>query len=102
MSTDQRIVLDHHDAADRPPQRSRQTGRRLGGQERRRGARQPPLRTGNERGGVEVIDMYTPLAAKLELAAGDEHHWSGPAYKMISEAIVAKTNEALKPKSASK
>jgi hypothetical protein len=46
--------------------------------------------------------MYTPLAAKLELAAGDEHHWSGPAYKMISEAIVAKTNEALKPKSASK
>ena len=48
--------------------------------------------------GVEVIDMYTPLAAKLELAAGDEYHWSGPAYKMISDAIVAKTNEVLQLK----
>ena len=52
--------------------------------------------------GVEVIDMYTPLAAKLELAAGDEYHWSGPAYKMISDAIVAKTNEVLKLNGASK
>ena len=52
--------------------------------------------------GVEIIDMYTPLAAKLELAAGDEYHWSGPAYKMISDAIVAKTNEVLKLNSASK
>lgn len=48
--------------------------------------------------GVEVIDMYTPLAARLDLAAGDEYHWSGPAYKIIAEAIVAKTNEALKLK----
>lgn len=48
--------------------------------------------------GVEVIDMYTPLAARLDLAAGDEYHWSGPAYKMIADAIVAKTNEALKGK----
>jgi len=46
--------------------------------------------------GVEVIDMYTPLAARLELAAGDEYHWSSPAYQIISDAIVAKTNEALK------
>jgi hypothetical protein len=45
--------------------------------------------------GVEVIDMYTPFAAKLELAAGDEYHWSSPAYKMIADAIVAKVNEAL-------
>jgi hypothetical protein len=52
--------------------------------------------------GVEVIDMYTPLAAKLELAAGDEYHWSGPAYKMISDAIAAKTNEVLKLNGASK
>lgn len=50
--------------------------------------------------GVEVIDMYTPLAAKLELAAGDEYHWSGPAYKMISDAIVAKTHEVLPLKGA--
>ena len=48
--------------------------------------------------GVEVIDMYTPLAARLDLAAGDEYHWSGPAYKIIAEAIVAKTNEVLKLK----
>jgi hypothetical protein len=48
--------------------------------------------------GVEVIDMYTPLAARLDLASGDEYHWSAPAYKMIADAIVAKTNEALKGK----
>ena len=52
--------------------------------------------------GVEVIDMYSPLAAKLELAAGDEYHWSGPAYQMISDAIVARTNEVLKLNGASK
>jgi hypothetical protein len=40
--------------------------------------------------------MYTPFAAKLELAAGDEYHWSRTAYKMISAAIVARTNEVLK------
>ena len=48
--------------------------------------------------GVEVIDMYTPLAARLDLAAGDEYQWSGPAYKILAEAIVAKTNEVLKLK----
>jgi hypothetical protein len=48
--------------------------------------------------GVGVIDMYTPFAAKLELAAGDEYHWFGPAYKMISDAIVAKTHEVLRIK----
>ena len=48
--------------------------------------------------GIEVIDVYTPLAARLDLAAGDEYHWSGPAYKIIADAIVAKTNEALKLK----
>ena len=47
---------------------------------------------------VEVIDMYTPFAAKLELSAGDEYHWAGPAYKMISDAILARTMEALKLK----
>jgi hypothetical protein len=46
--------------------------------------------------GVGIIDMYTPFAAKLELAAGDEYHWSRTAYKMISAAIVARTNEVLK------
>lgn len=45
--------------------------------------------------GVEVIDAYTPLAARLDLAAGDEYHWYGPAYKIISDAVVQKTEEAL-------
>jgi lysophospholipase L1-like esterase len=48
--------------------------------------------------GIDVIDMYTPLAARLDLASGDEYHWSSPAYKIIADAIVAKTNEALKLK----
>ena len=48
--------------------------------------------------GVEVIDMYTPFAARLELAAGDEYHWSSPAYKMISDAIVERTYDVLKLK----
>jgi hypothetical protein len=52
--------------------------------------------------GVEVIDVYTPFAAKLELAAGDEYHWSSPAYKMISDTILAKTNEVLGLKSDGK
>ena len=52
--------------------------------------------------GVEVIDMYTPFAAKLELAAGDEYHWSSPAYKMIADAVVAKTNEVLSLKNEGK
>lgn len=52
--------------------------------------------------GVGILDMYTPFAAKLELAAGDEYHWSSPAYKMISDAIVAKTHEVLKLESGVK
>jgi hypothetical protein len=51
--------------------------------------------------GVDVIDMYTPFAAHLELAAGDEYHWSAPAYKMISDAIVSKTFEVLNLQKAS-
>ena len=46
--------------------------------------------------GVEVMDMYTPLAAKLELAAGDEYHWQSPAYKIISDAILSKLEASLK------
>jgi hypothetical protein len=48
--------------------------------------------------GIEVIDVYAPLAARLDLAAGDEYHWTSPAYKIIADAIVAKTNAALKGK----
>jgi hypothetical protein len=45
---------------------------------------------------VEVIDMYTPFAARLDLAAGDEYHWSSPAYKMISDAILERAGEVLR------
>ena len=44
---------------------------------------------------VGIIDMYTPFAARLDLAAGDEYHWNSAAYKMISDAIVAKAYEVL-------
>jgi len=52
--------------------------------------------------GIEVIDVYTPLAARLDLAAGDEYHWTSPAYKIISDAIVAKTTDLLESKAATK
>lgn len=45
--------------------------------------------------GVEIIDMYAPLAARLDLASGDGYHWSSPAYEMIAEAVAAKTMDAL-------
>jgi hypothetical protein len=37
--------------------------------------------------GIEVIDAYSLLAAHLELAAGDNFHWQGPAYQLLTEAI---------------
>lgn len=37
--------------------------------------------------GIPVIDDYSALAAKLNLAAGDQFHWQAPAYKIISEEI---------------
>ena len=46
--------------------------------------------------GVEVIDVYTPLAARLDLSGGDQFHWSGPAYKTIADAVASKTLEVLK------
>jgi hypothetical protein len=50
--------------------------------------------------GVEVLDVYTPLAAKLELASGDEYHWHGPAYKIISDAVLSKLDAVLKGQAA--
>lgn len=37
--------------------------------------------------GIEVIDVYSPLAAQLDLAAGDNYHWHAPAYQLITEEI---------------
>ena len=45
---------------------------------------------------VEVINVYSPLAAHLELSSGDQFHWSSPAYKLIADAVASKTLEALK------
>ena len=40
---------------------------------------------------VEVIDVYTPLAARLDLSAGDEYHWHGPALELIAKAVADRT-----------
>ncbi len=37
--------------------------------------------------GIEVIDAYALLASHLELAAGDNFHWQGPAYKLLTQEI---------------
>ncbi|MBI1372635.1 MAG: hypothetical protein GC159_07720 [Phycisphaera sp.] len=36
---------------------------------------------------IEVIDVYSILSKKLELAAGDGYHWTRPAYEIITSAI---------------
>jgi hypothetical protein len=36
---------------------------------------------------IEIIDIYSVLAEKLELASGDGYHWQGPAYKIISDEL---------------
>lgn len=36
---------------------------------------------------IEVIDIYSILEKRLELAAGDRYHWKGDAYKIISGEI---------------
>jgi hypothetical protein len=40
--------------------------------------------------GIEIIDVYSILAEKLELAAGDEYHWQNRAYEIISDEILKK------------
>lgn len=36
---------------------------------------------------IEVIDAYTLLASRLDLAAGDNYHWQSPAYQLLSQEI---------------
>ena len=40
--------------------------------------------------GCVYLDVYTPLAAHLELAngGGDKYHWTGEGYKVIADAII--------------
>ncbi|MDD4173660.1 MAG: SGNH/GDSL hydrolase family protein [Kiritimatiellae bacterium] len=37
--------------------------------------------------GIERIDLYALLKDRLDLAAGDQYHWSAEAYRMIAEAL---------------
>lgn len=37
--------------------------------------------------GIQVIDVYSILSKRLELASGDGYHWQGPAYQIISQEI---------------
>lgn len=36
---------------------------------------------------IEIIDVYSILAEKLELASGDGYHWSSPAYEILTSEI---------------
>ncbi len=38
--------------------------------------------------GVPVVDFYSILVDKRELARGDMFHWTGPAYDLIAQAAV--------------
>lgn len=46
--------------------------------------------------GVVSVDLYALLKERLDLAAGDQYHWSGEAYQLIAEALQKKC-EALLP-----
>ena len=36
---------------------------------------------------IEIIDIYSVLSKRLELASGDGYHWQRPAYETISQEI---------------
>lgn len=38
---------------------------------------------------VPVVDFYGLLAGRLDLARGDQFHWTGPAYQILADAAVA-------------
>ena len=38
---------------------------------------------------VPVNDLYSLLSGKLALARGDQFHWTAPAYKILTDAVVA-------------
>jgi len=39
---------------------------------------------------IEIIDIYSVLAKRLELASGDGYHWQGAAYESISLEIASR------------
>jgi hypothetical protein len=47
---------------------------------------------------VPVNEFYQMLAGKLELARGDQFHWTAPAYKILADAAVESISQALPAK----
>ena len=45
---------------------------------------------------IEWLDVYTILASKLELAAGDNFHWKKPAYEIISQEVAKRVLPVLR------
>jgi len=45
--------------------------------------------------GIEMIDVYSILSRKLELASGDGYHWQGSAYEIISNEIQKKVTSVV-------
>lgn len=44
---------------------------------------------------VDIVDLYALLKDRLNLAAGDQYHWTGDAYQLIAEALQAKCDALL-------
>lgn len=47
---------------------------------------------------IEIIDIYSVLAKRLELAAGDGYHWQSAAYEIISQEIAKRVLPELEKK----
>jgi lysophospholipase L1-like esterase len=45
--------------------------------------------------GIAVIDAYSLLASRLDLAAGDKYHWQGAAYQLLTDEIAGRVKAAL-------
>lgn len=45
--------------------------------------------------GVDSVDLYSLLKDRLDLASGDQYHWSREAYQMIAEALQKKCDAIL-------
>jgi lysophospholipase L1-like esterase len=45
--------------------------------------------------GVDTVDLYALLKDRLDLAAGDQYHWTGDAYQLIAEALQKKCDAIL-------
>ena len=50
---------------------------------------------------VPINDLYALLAPHLELARGDQFHWTAPAYNMLADAVTQAVLQALAPEKKS-